>query len=136
MYSFSTQTRIRYGETDQMGYCYYGNYALYLEVGRVEALRSLGMSYKALENMQILLPVLELNIKYFKPSFYDDLITIKTSITKLPKVRIHFEYEIFNEKKELLTKASTVLVFVSKENMKPTHCPKTLSDLLTPFFNN
>lgn len=135
MYCFSTQTRIRYGETDQMGYCYYGNYALYLEIGRVETLRSIGMSYKSLEDMQILLPVSELNIKYFKPCFYDDLITIKTTITKTPKVRIHFEYEIFNEKKELLTKASTSLVFVSKKNMKPTQCPTALLDLLIPFFN-
>ena len=135
MYSYSTQTRIRYGETDQMGYCYYGNYALFLEIGRVETLRAIGMSYKTLENMQILLPVLELNIKYFKPSFYDDLITIKTTINRLPNVRIHFDYEIYNEKKELLTKASTSLVFVSKQNMKPIKCPEELTQLLNPYFN-
>lgn len=135
MYSFSTQTRVRYGETDQMGYCYYGNYALYLEIGRVETLRALGVSYKALENKQILLPVLELNIKYFKPCFYDDLITIKTTISKIPNVRIHFEYEIINEKNELLTKATTSLVFISKESMKPIACPNMLSELLLPFFN-
>ncbi len=135
MYCFSTQTRIRYGETDQMGYCYYGNYALFLEIGRVETLRAIGMSYKTLEDMQILLPVLELNIKYFKPSFYDDLITIKTTISRLPKVRIHFSYEILNENKELLTKAETTLVFVSKENMKPIQCPDSLTKLLKPYFN-
>ena len=134
MYSYSTQTRVRYGETDQMGYCYYGNYALYLEVGRVETLRALGMTYKALEDMQILLPVLELNIKYLKPCFYDNLITIKTTITKLPSVRIHFEYEIYNEKNELLTKATTSLVFISKESMKPIQCPEVLTRLLKPFF--
>ena len=134
MYSYSTQTRVRYGETDQMGYCYYGNYALYLEVGRVETLRALGMTYKALEDMQILLPVLELNIKYLKPCFYVYLITIKTTITKLPSVRIHFEYEIYNEKNELLTKATTSLVFISKESMKPIHCPEVLTRLLKPFF--
>lgn len=135
MYSFSTKTRVRYGETDQMGYCYYGNYALYLEVGRVETLRALGMSYKQLEDTQILLPVLELNIKYFKPCFYDDLITIKTNITELPKVRIKFDYEIFNEKKELLTKATTTLVFVSKKTMKPMNCPPALEKILLPYFN-
>ena len=134
MYSYSTQTRVRYGETDQMGYCYYGNYALYLEVGRVETLRALGMTYKALEDMQILLPVLELNIKYLKPCFYDNLITIKTTITKLPSVRIHFEYEIYNQKNELLTKANTSLVFISKESMKPIQCPEVLTRLLKPFF--
>jgi acyl-CoA thioester hydrolase len=117
-----------------MGYCYYGNYALYLEVGRVETLRSIGMSYKTLEDMQILLPVLELNIKYIKPCFYDDLITIKTTITSLPKLRIAFAYEIYNEKKELLTTATTTLVFVSEKSMKPTLCPTELTELLQPYF--
>ena len=135
MLTFSTQTRVRYGETDQMGYCYYGNYALYLEIGRVETLRSVGMSYKTLEDMQILLPVLELNIKYFKPCFYDDLITIKTTITSLPKLKIAFAYEIYNENKELLTKATTTLVFVSKKSMKPMLCPPELITLLKPYFS-
>jgi len=135
MFTFSTQTRIRYGETDQMGYSYYGNYALYFEIGRVETLRALGMSYKSLEDMGILLPVLELNIKYFKPSFYDDLIQIKTTITENPNVRIKFEYEITNEKNDVLTKGNTTLVFVSKENMKPTKCPRILSEILTPYFS-
>ncbi|MFK8045131.1 MAG: acyl-CoA thioesterase [Crocinitomicaceae bacterium] len=134
MFTFSTQTRIRYGETDQMGYSYYGNYALYFEIGRVETLRALGMTYKALEDMEILLPVLELNIKYFKPSFYDDLITIKTTIFEKPGVRIKFDYEIFNEEKELLTAGKTTLVFVSKKNMKPIPCPKVLTQILDPHF--
>ena len=118
-----------------MGYCYYGNYAQFLEIGRVEALRSIGISYKSLEDIGILLPVLELNIKYFKPCFYDDMITIKTTITKIPSVRIYFEYEIFNEKNERLTFASTSLVFVSKKNMKPVSCPDQLVELLKPYFN-
>ncbi len=135
MYTHHTETRIRYGETDQMGYCYYGNYALFLEIGRVEALRSLGITYKSLENTEILLPVLELNIKYIKPSFYDDLITIKTTISILPNVKIFFEYEIYNEKKELITKASTTLVFINKSTMRPTKCPENLLLKLKPYFN-
>ncbi|MFD1550678.1 acyl-CoA thioesterase [Putridiphycobacter roseus] len=135
MYTYQTETRIRYGETDQMGYCYYGNYALFLEVGRVEALRNLGITYKSLENTEILLPVLELNIKYFKPAFYDDLITIKTTIAAMPNVKIFFDYEIYNEKKELLTKASTTLVFVSKPTMRPTKCPENLIEKLKPYFD-
>ena len=135
MYTHHTETRIRYGETDQMGYCYYGNYALFLEIGRVEALRSLGITYKSLENTEILLPVLELNIKYIKPIFYDDLITIKTTISILPNVKIFFEYEIYNEKKELITKASTTLVFINKSTMRPTKCPENLLLKLKPYFN-
>ena len=135
MYTHHTETRIRYGETDQMGYCYYGNYALFLEIGRVEALRSLGITYKSLENTEILLPVLELNIKYIKPSFYDDLIAIKTTISILPNVKIFFEYEIYNEKKELITKASTTLVFINKSTMRPTKCPENLLLKLKPYFN-
>jgi len=126
MYSFTHKLRIRYGETDQMGYCYYGNYAQFLEIGRVETLRELGVSYKSLENSGIMLPVAELNIKYIKPSYYDDLISIKTTIIKTPSVKIEFEYEIYNEKGDLLTKAYTKLVFVAKENMKPCFCPDNL----------
>ena len=126
MYTFTHKLRIRYGETDQMGYCYYGNYAQFFEIGRVETLRELGISYKALEESGIMLPVAEMTVKYIKPTFYDDLISIKTTISKTPSVKIEFNYEIFNEKNELLTTAYTKLVFVNKENMKPTYCPEAL----------
>lgn len=109
-----------------MGYCYYGNYAQFFEIGRVETLRELGISYKALEESGIMLPVAEMTVKYIKPTFYDDLISIKTTISKTPSVKIEFNYEIFNEKNELLTTAYTKLVFVNKENMKPTYCPEAL----------
>jgi acyl-CoA thioester hydrolase len=79
----TTEIRVRYGETDQMGYCYYGNYAQYFEVGRVETLRSLGMSYKSLEENGIMLPVLDFSINYNKPALYDDLLTIETTIVKI-----------------------------------------------------
>ena len=126
MYEFKHKLRIRYGETDQMGYCYYGNYAQFLELGRVETLRNLGMSYKKIEDSGIMLPVIELNIKYLKPSFYDDLITIKTIIKKKPSIKIEFDYEIYNEKNELITIAYTKLVFVNKTTMKPCNCPEEL----------
>lgn len=132
MYTHSHKLRIRYGETDQMGYCYYGNYAQFLEIGRVETLRSLGTSYKEIEDSGFMLPVVELNVKYLKPCYYDDLITIKTTITKKPSLKIEFDYEIFNEKNELLTTAYTRLVFVNKDNMKPCLGPKDLLDK----FNN
>jgi len=136
MYCFTHKLRIRYGETDQMGYCYYGNYAQFLEIGRVETLRELGVNYKSLEESGIMLPVAELNIKYIKPSYYDDLISIKTTITKTPSVKIEFDYEIYNEKNELLTTAYTKLVFVNKINMKPTFCPENLLEKFTKLKNS
>jgi acyl-CoA thioester hydrolase len=78
MYSAETKIRVRYGETDQMGYLYYGYYALYYEVGRAEAIRELGFTYKQMEDMGIMMPVAELNAKYYRPAKYDDLITVKT----------------------------------------------------------
>ncbi|MFT4600931.1 MAG: acyl-CoA thioester hydrolase [Arenicella sp.] len=123
MFSNSSYLRIRYSETDQMGYCYYGNYAQFLEIGRVETLREIGVSYKSLEERGIMLPVVDLNVKYLRPALYDDLIEIRTFLKKVPGVKIEFDYEIYNEKKELLTTASTTLVFISSENMKPIQAP-------------
>ena len=126
MFKHNCQIRIRYSETDQMGYCYYGNYAQFFEIGRVETLRAIGLSYKLLENQGIMLPVLDLNIKYLKPALYDDLIRIQTSINKIPTVRIEFDYEIFNEANELLTTGSTSLVFINSKTMKPMKAPAEL----------
>ena len=92
MLNHKTKIRVRYGETDQMGYVYYGNYAQYLEVGRVEWLRNLGVSYKSLEESGIMLPVLEMKIRYFNPAKYDDLLTIETILTKVPSAKIEFDF--------------------------------------------
>ena len=123
MFTSSTNLRVRYAETDKMGYVYYGNYATYFEVGRVEGLRSLGFSYKQMEDEGIMLPVLDFQIKYFKPAFYDDLLTIKTTITEIKGARIHFEYETLNEKNELLNKGATTLVFINIATNKPCAAP-------------
>lgn len=126
-----SQIRVRYGETDQMGYCYYGNYAQYFEVGRVEALRSIGISYKDLENQGVMLPVSEYSVKYFFPAYYDDNLKVITYVTEVKGARIYFDYEIMNESEQLIAKAHTTLVFVSKSNMRPTSPPKTFLDLLS-----
>ena len=94
MYTFETKLRVRYSETDQMGYVYYGNYASYFEVARVDMLRSIDLSYKAMEESGIMMPVLELKSKYIKPAFYDDLLTVKVIIREIPQTRILFNYEI------------------------------------------
>ncbi len=123
-----TIIRVRYGETDQMGYVYYGNYAQFFEVGRVEWLRSLGTDYKSLEGSGIMLPVTQLNVNYLKPAKYDDLLTIKTILTKKPLVKIDFDFEITNEKKELLTTGFTRLVFMDMNKNKPVKAPQHLLD--------
>jgi len=126
---------VRYGETDQMGYMYYGNYAQYYEVGRVEMLRSLGMSYSSMEADGIMMPVLELKCKYIKPALYDQEITVKTIIKTLPGIRIFFEYELYNEKEELINLGATTLVFVDMKKNKPTNPPDNFMEKLSVFFN-
>lgn len=118
--------RVRYSETDQMSYVYHGNYAQYFEMGRIEWMRKLGISYKKMEKSGILLPVISLNINYLKPAKYDDLLTLKTILIKKPSARIEFEYELYNEDKDLLTTAKTTLVFVNKETNKPLRAPEYL----------
>lgn len=128
----TTSIRVRYGETDQMGYCYYGNYAQFFEVGRVEALRSLGLSYKSLEDSGIMLPVSRYEIDFYAPAFYDDLLEIKTRITQLTGAKITFEYEAIRDSK-LLASGMTTLVFVDKNSMKPMRAPKHFIGLIENF---
>ncbi|MEJ6505318.1 MAG: thioesterase family protein [Crocinitomicaceae bacterium] len=125
----TTELRVRYGETDQMGFCYYGNYAQFLEVARVELLRSNGVSYKSLEEKGILLPVRTFSIKYIAPSKYDDLLQIETIISKIQASRIEFSYEIRNEKNNLIATAITELVFLDSGTMKPINAPEKIQSL-------
>lgn len=134
MFVSGIKLRVRYGETDRMGYVYYGNYAEYFEVARVEALRELGMNYKDLEDRGIILPVYTFSVKYLKPAFYDDLLTVKTRIPKLPETRLIFEYETYNEKKELLNTAEVVLVFIDKKTNKPVRAPEELLNSISKYF--
>jgi len=122
--------RVRYAETDKMGFVYYGNYATYLEAARVEALRSLGISYQKLEEEQVFLPVVHYSIDYKAPAHYDDVLTIFTTISEMPTVKIRFEYEVFRGE-HLLCNAETVLVFMNAEN-KPIRCPKEVSEAFKP----
>jgi acyl-CoA thioester hydrolase len=135
MIKAETKIRVRYGETDQMGYAYYGVYAQYYEVGRVEAMRKTGFSYKEVEARGILLPVVEFSVNYKKPAFYDDEVTVVTYIKQMPTgVKLPFEYECFNSKGELLNTGKVVLVFIDKANNKVTGIPSWFSQALEPFF--
>ncbi len=122
--------RVRYAETDQMGVVYHGNYAQYFEIGRVEWLRNKGISYKELEEEGIMLPVVSLNMNYKKPAVYDEELTVITRLKYLGGVKIEFDYEIINEKGELLTTAHTVLVFVDMKTKRPTAVPEHLNQLI------
>ena len=122
--------RVRYGETDPMKYVYYGNYAEYFEVARVELFRSIGMSYETIEKRGIWLPVSEYKIKYLKPAYYDEILEIHTFIKNVPGVRITFDYEIFNESKQKITEAYTTLYFMDAEKKKPIKCPDFLMELI------
>ena len=124
-----TEVRVRYGETDQMGFCYYGNYAQFLEVARVELLRSKGITYRTLESEGILLPVRTFSIKYIAPSRYDDLLRIETEIIKIQSSRIEFSYVIRDQNSTLIATANTELVFVDSQSMKPIKAPSKISDL-------
>lgn len=135
MYTFETTVRVRYAETDQMGYVYYGNYATFYEVGRVELFRSLGFSYKALEDSGIMMPVLELHSRFLRPSRYDEEITIRTHLKEKPGVRIRFEYELFNGLGELLNTGSTTLVFVDMKRNKPCAAPSDFIARLHAYFD-
>jgi acyl-CoA thioester hydrolase len=134
MISCEVKIRVRYGETDRMGYAYYGVYPLYYEVGRTELLRQQGLTYKDLEDSGILLPVQSLNIEYIAPAIYDDLLTVKTTIAEKPCASIKFIYEIYNSASELLNKAESVLVFVKSETRKPCRPPVNFSKSFDIFF--
>ena len=134
MYTSEIRIRVRYAETDPMGYAYYGYYAMYYEVARVESLRQLGMTYKELEAMGTMMPVLENNSKYILPALYDDEIKIVTLIRDRPGVRIKFEYDIYNGDGKLIHQGETFLAFVNKASGKPCRPPEAFMKLLQPFF--
>lgn len=136
MFTFETSLRVRYADTDQMGYMYYGNYAAFFEVARTEMLRSLGLTYKGMEQDGVMMPVLELKSKYIKPALYDEVIKIKVIINQKPSVRIIFNYELFNENNELIHLGETTLVFVNMEKNKPCLPPKEFMERIETYFPN
>jgi len=134
MYQSETTVRVRYGETDQMGYVYYGFYAMYFEVARVESLRKLGLTYKEIEAMGIIMPVLENHSKYLAPGRYDELLRIVTTIREKPTVKIKFEYDIYNEEAKHIHHGETLLAFVDVKTNRPCRPPQAMMDVLEPFF--
>ena len=130
MKKFSTNVRVRYGETDQMGVVYHGNYASYFEIARTEWLRNLGVTYKELENKGIMLPVISLFFNFIKSAKYDDVLTIIVILKKKPLVKIEFDYEIYNQKKEKISTGNSVLAFMDMKTNKPLGCPDYILEKL------
>lgn len=135
MYTHEFQKRVRYGETDQMGYLYYGNYAQYYEIGRVEMLRSLGLTYKAMEDEYgIIMPVVSMQQRFVRPARYDELITIRTTLRQLPAKFIVFQMELFNEAGKLVNGGTVKLCFVEAKSGKTVPVPEHLVAELRPHF--
>ncbi len=136
MYTHETQVRVRYADTDKMGFCYYGNYPKFYEIARVEAFRTLGYPYKEMEGSGVGMPVLDMSIKYHGPAKYDDLLTLKLIIPEMPRARILFQYEIRNEEDKLINTGETTLAFMNMETGRPVKMPERLHDLVAQFFHN
>ncbi len=135
MYTSSTNIRVRYAETDQMGVVYHSNYFPYFESARAEAIRELGFTYADMEKEGVIMPIIDIHARFFRPALYDDLITIRTTLKELPvHHKIEFHHEVFNEKEELLTTATIILYFMDKKEMKKTTMPEALRKTLEPYF--
>lgn len=134
MYSHDTCIRVRYSETDRMGYVYYGNYAQYFEIGRVELFRTLGFSYRELEDAGVNMPIIDMKSKFIRPATYDELLTIRTIIPYFPKAKICFQYEIYNADNDQIHSGETSLAFFDRNKRKPTRAPQWFKDLLKPWF--
>ncbi len=134
MFTYEHQIRVRYGDTDQMGYVYYGNYGYYYEHARAEAMRHLGLTYKQIEDSGTMMPITRMNIKYIQPALYDQLLTIKTQITHLPHRIVTFTYQVFNEAGTIINEGETQLIFVDAVTRKIKSAPGILLDALKPYF--
>lgn len=135
MFTHEFQKRVRYGETDQMGYLYYGNYAQYYEIGRAEMIRTLGLTYRQMEEeMQVFMPVMSLQCRYVRPARYDELITIRTTLRELPARTITFHMELFNEARKLINGGSVKLCFVTADTREAVPAPEALLVKLRPYF--
>ena len=135
MFTTETKIRVHYALTDQMGFVYYGHYAQFYEIGRTEAIRSLGYTYKDIETLGIIMPVVDIHFRFLQPARYDDLLTIKTTLKELPHHhKIVFHGEILNEEGKLLNTGEVTLYFMEAKGMKKSQMPALLRDKLASFF--
>ena len=130
MTTYQTQPfRVRYTETDQMGFAHHSNYLNYFEMARIEWLNSRGFSYAALEKQGIVMPVVAVDIKFKSPAFFDDILKINLSVNETPRARIKIHYTVTNEKEKVLAEGSTTLAFLNTQTQKPIRCPESLMEI-------
>ena len=135
MFVTETQIRIHYALTDQMGVVYHGHYAQFYEIARTEAIRQIGYTYKDIEAMGIIMPVIDIHSRFLRPAKYDDLITVKTVLKELPlHHKIVFHHEIYNEADELLNTGDVTLYFMQAKEMKRCDMPLQLKEVLEKYF--
>jgi acyl-CoA thioester hydrolase len=135
MFTSKTQIRIHYALTDQMGLVYHGHYAQFYEIGRTEALRSLGLTYKEVEATGVIMPVTEIHSRFIRPALYDDLITVVTTVKEMPlHHKIVFHSEIFNEQNELLNVGDVTLYFMDAKTMKRVEIPAMIKEKMLGYF--
>jgi acyl-CoA thioester hydrolase len=134
MYCTETIIRVRYGETDRMGYMYYGHYPEYFEVSRTDMIRSLGLSYREIEDSGIIMPVKSLKVDYKTPALYDELLTVKSCLKTLPEIKLDIDYEIYNENKQLVCTGNTVLAFVDVKTRRPKRAPEFFLEAVRKYF--
>jgi len=134
MYETVKEIRVRYGETDKMGFVYHGNYPLYYEEGRTDAIRKLGFAYSDLEAEGILLPVAEMNMRFKGPAFYDELLTVKTTLIEMPSKRMKFHTDIYNQKGDWINTGQTTVLCVRADTKKICELPQHLKDAVAPYF--
>jgi acyl-CoA thioester hydrolase len=134
MYCSETLIRVRYGETDKMGYMYYGHYPEYFEVSRTDMIRSLGLSYKEIEDLGIIMPVRSLKVEYKIPAYYDEVLTVKSYLKKIPEIKLDIDYEIYNQQNKLICTGNTVLAFVDNKTHRPRRAPEFFLNAVRKFF--
>jgi acyl-CoA thioester hydrolase len=134
MFCFESHIRVRYGETDRMGYLYYGHYPEYFEVSRTDMIRSFGLSYKEIEEMGIIMPVRSLRVDYRIPAQYDELLKVRSCLKVLPEIKLDIDYEIFNEQDKLICTGNTILAFVDVRTRRPRRAPEFFLEKVRQYF--
>ena len=131
MISDEISFRPRYNEVDKMGYVYHANYVTYCHMARTELLRKIGLEDSKLEEMKLMMPVIDMHLKYIKPAHYDEVLKIQTSVQEIPKIRFKFEFDFFNEQDQKICSAQSTLVFTDSETRKPIKVPPFIVEILS-----
>jgi acyl-CoA thioester hydrolase len=135
MQSFETQIRVEYHHTDQMGIVHHSNYVKFFEVARTEWLRAAGLTYAEMERRGVMMPIVDVQVKYRQPAYYDELIRVKAMVEEMPMARMTFKYEVCGEDGRDIASGSTTLGFIDSVTRRPQRAPQWLMEVLEREFN-